>query len=65
MEQEASETEEERPWTSYLNLSLTPTVFTASADLEGLLQRVCVCLFLCCVREWLLKQVVFIFIAYL
>ena len=33
----ALETEEELPWRDII-LSLTPTVFTASADLEGLLQ---------------------------
>lgn len=54
---QAPETEEELPRRDII-LSLTPTVFTASADLEGLLQRVCVWE---CVCEWLLQQVVFIF----
>lgn len=35
----APETEEEPPWRDII-LSLTPTVFTASADFEGLLQCV-------------------------
>lgn len=45
------ETEEDPLWRDNI-LSLTPSVFTASADLEGLLQ---------CVWEFLLRQVVFIF----
>lgn len=37
----APETEEALPWKEVI-LSITPTVFTASADVEGLLQCVCV-----------------------
>lgn len=38
---EAAVSEDEPPWRDSF-LSLTPTVFTASAEWKGLLQRVCV-----------------------
>ncbi len=57
--EKAPETEADALWKDNV-LSLAPCVFTVSTELKGLLQCVYVC-----VRELLLRQVVFIFMVLL